>query len=452
MREWEARPLCLALAGLAIGLSIGVTWWHAAFVIPLLFLCLAWRSRWIIAGSFLLGVILHPNLNPPLIYEDKPFAGVVDILSVPVNTAKGRVCLVEGEGRRLLLYSSRSMQIGMGDKISLRGIIEPLRDGVVPSRGAIGALRPVGDVVILEAGSPIWKLGMLIRDGFVATTAVHLDEKTAGVVDALCFNVTTGLDEDLYTALRRTGTTHIISTSGLHVIITAGLLLFLLRQLPIPRHWQLVALLLLLLLYAGAAGFRPPIVRAVVMAAIGLSAYMMRREGDGLSAWAAAGLVYLILDPYTIADLGFILSMLAAGGLVLFMGNWDPHDWGWKKWLMKSVQVSFVAWAATLPLILWVFGEASLISILANLLIEVPVTLIIWASLLAWMVSGAFPSLAVGMLLQVVTPLTNGMVATVEWLASLPWASISLPAFSAYWLVPVYIGLLLIWRPHVRKA
>ena len=452
MREWELRPLCLALAGLVIGLSLGGAWWHALFLVPLLVLCGSWRSRWVLTGAFLVGVVLHPELNLPLVYEDKPFRGTVDVISVPQNTKTGRASIVSTDVGRLLMYSPRSSQIGMGDKLSLRGMIQPLRDGVVPIRGVVGALRPVGDMTTLEFGSPIWKLGMQIRDGFVATTSARLDETTAGVIDALCFNVTTGLDEDLYEDLRRTGTTHIISTSGVHVIITAGLFIFLLRQLPIPRHWQLALLVLLLLLYAGAAGFRPPIVRAVLMACVGLGSYLVRRDGDGLSAWAGAGLVYLILDPYTVADLSFILSMLAAGGLVLFMGRWEPHEWGWKTWLVKSIQVSFVAWVATLPVLVWVMGDVSLVSVLANLIIDIPVTLIIWSALLAWIISGLFPALAAGVLTEVTTPLANAMLAVVDGMAAWPWASVALPPFSAYWLVPVYAGLLFIWRPNVRKA
>lgn len=452
MREWEARPLCLALVGYAIGLSLDAGFWVPLAVAGLLLLLARWRSRVVVAAAFLIGCLVSPDLDQPMVIDDQPYHGRADILSVPERRGDRLVAIAEVDGGRLLISVPADSGLGMGDKVEVRGQIEPLRDGASRSRGVTGVLSTVGELHSIESGSPIWQLGMRVRDGFVATTRRLLSPEAAAISDALCFNVTGGLDEEFYNDLRRTGTTHIISTSGVHVIITAGLFLFLLRQLPIPRHWQLVALVLLLLIYAGAAGFRPPIVRAVVMAAIGLSAYLFRREGDGLSAWAAAGLTFLILDPYTISDIGFLLSMAAAGGLVMGMGRYEPYEWRGLTWLWKPIQVSLVAWLATLPLVAYFFGSISLISIPANLVIELPVTVIIWCALLSWMLSGLLPWVAAGAMTQLVEAAAEFLAKSVRLLSDFDYAAINVPYFSSYWLLPIYIALLMMWRPSERKA
>ena len=98
------------------------------------------------------------------------------------------------------------------------------------------------------------------------------------------FQLTSGLDSDDWHELRASGTTHIVSTSGLHVLIAGFALLFLLTKSDLPRPLQIVLLLVCLLLYGGAAGLRPPIIRAIVMIGVALSAYLFRKGVDLISA------------------------------------------------------------------------------------------------------------------------------------------------------------------------
>jgi hypothetical protein len=38
----------------------------------------------------------------------------------------------------------------------------------------------------------------------------------------------------------------------------------------------------------------------------------------------------------------------------------------------------------------------------------------------------------------------------IEQLGNLPFASFAVPEFSAYWLLPIYVVGVMVWRPHVR--
>ena len=81
-----------------------------------------------------------------------------------------------------------------------------------------------------------------------------------------------------------------------------------------------------------------------------------------------------LIDPATVNDVGFQLSVAATAGLLVWSaraGAWfDAHlPRRTPAWLRESLAVSTAAQAATLPLILFHFASLSLVSPLANLLI-----------------------------------------------------------------------------------
>jgi hypothetical protein len=63
----------------------------------------------------------------------------------------------------------------------------------------------------------------------------------------------------------------------------------------------------------------------------------------------------------------------------------------------------------------------------------------------------AVPAVGVGLLKTVVEPVTGWVGLSIERLGSLPFASFAVPEFSAYWLLPVYVAAMAVWRPYVRS-
>jgi hypothetical protein len=59
---------------------------------------------------------------------------------------------------------------------------------------------------------------------------------------------------------------------------------------------------------------------------------------------------------------------------------------------------------------------------------------------------------AVGILKVCVEPMTGWVAMVIERLGALPFASVPVPEFSAWWLLPVYVALVALWRPYVRSV
>lgn len=453
-RELEHRPLVLAFLAFSAGLSSGFSPLNFLYAILLGPLVRGARNWSVFAAALLVGWVLKPELQSPIVVTGGVFQGQAHVITVPED-ARGRIKLiVQTPERRYRLVLPNGTDVNLGDTLWLRAQIQPLPDGAVPQRLESASLRPEGPVRLVRKGWWPWRLATRLRASFLSFIESFGNPSTVGLVQALSFNVTGDLGDTTYDRLKRTGTIHVVSASGMHVTIISAILAWILLRLPLPRWSQLLLLVLGLTLYAAAAGLHPPMVRAVATVVVGSFAFAFSREPDALSALAAAGVGTLLLEPEAVGNIGFLLSYLSVAGLVMF----SPHprttrsvaSWS-REWIRAGVLTSFVAWVATTPLIASELGQVSVVSLIANLLIVPVLTFSVAGSLAAWVLSIVTP-VGVGLLKFVVEPLTGWVLAVVDTMGSLPWAAIATPRLPAWALVFAYVALASLYRPRRRSA
>ena len=125
-------------------------------------------------------------------------------------------------------------------------------------------------------------------------------------------------DGVLYEQFVASGTVHVLSVGGMHVgLIYLSFPLVLGLFIPSRRLRALFALLGVVV-FSLAAGAQPPTLRAMWMVAVVLAYEMFDREPDTLTALGLSGFFMLAVDPAGLFDLGFILSYLSMGSLLLF--------------------------------------------------------------------------------------------------------------------------------------
>ncbi|MBP6187407.1 MAG: DNA internalization-related competence protein ComEC/Rec2 [Azonexus sp.] len=246
---------------------------------------------------------------------------------------------------------------------------------------ATGYIRPNPpqrvDEMVWRTGYAIERARHAIRDSF----ARLLPEERypwAGVLVALVIGDQKAIHGELWTTFNRTGTTHLMSISGLHVTMVAALFGWLVsfgwRRVPalalrLPAQKAgLLAACLGAFAYALLAGFAVPAQRTLYMLLVAAAAMLSGRIVAPSRILCLALLVVLVIDPWAVLAAGFWLSFGAVGAL-LYVGSatvGEATGW-WGRFRAWGV-VQWAATLASLPILLLVFQQFSLVSPLANAL------------------------------------------------------------------------------------
>ncbi len=196
---------------------------------------------------------------------------------------------------------------------------------------------------------------------------------------------------------RRVGASHILAVSGMHFSILIGGLLFAMQKAGVGMRLRYTASLVFIFIYIGVIGFSPSVVRAGVMWMLICIAHLIHVQTDALTSLFSAAALMCFLSPQAIFDIGFLLSVSASLGLILLMpplnNKMSELTFFQKpcgKLLRSILELTAMTLAAsvfTMPITLSVFGELSLIAPLANLLLHIPISVMLYISPLLLLLS-----------------------------------------------------------------
>lgn len=303
------------------------------------------------------------------------------------------------------------------------------------------------------------------RERMAARIQRGVTSPSARYVQALALGDTRGLQEADWQVLRATGLTHLIAISGFHVGMVAmfaawcaaGLWWCLPaggRRLPRPQAMA-VGALMGATVYAAVAGFGLPTVRTVLMVAVVVLARLGRRPVSVLDSLAQAAVLVLLVDPLSVLSAGFWLSFAGVAWLA-----WCLPERG--HWLAGFLSAQRVATLGLLPLTAMLFGQASLVGPLANLvaipswsLVVVPLAILGTALDACWSGAGVWAWRASAWCFDLLWPLFQSLGSSgmaLWWLPEADWFALPLALLAALWLLlptgmPGKKMALLLWLP-----
>ncbi|MBE5039371.1 ComEC/Rec2 family competence protein [Ructibacterium gallinarum] len=272
---------------------------------------------------------------------------------------------------------------------------------------------------------------------------------------ALLKGILLGYREDFtetqYNQFADSGFIHITAVSGMHVMFLAGFLTLVFRRLRLP-HWLLdLTLLPALILFASAAAFTPSICRAALMLALMRLAYWFQREPNSLHSLAAAALILLLINPYTLTSYSFLLSFSAVLGIITFASPLQkllsippvqkPRTMLAVKFINTLTASAAVSTASSIGIGFFTakfFGRVSWGSIIGNIPILFLASFAFIGGFLNWLIYLILPSAAAF--------LAQGPLRLVLWIMNQLAAFFSLPLFRfpiprpALSILPFYIA------------
>lgn len=281
---------------------------------------------------------------------------------------------------------------------------------------------------------------------------LHIGEQDFAVIAAMAMGDKSALNQETKEAYSISGTSHILAVSGLHIGIIFQLIILLLGG---KRRSKLTIILSTTIVWAYVIfiGFPASAVRAATMLSIYSMVLLSLRPDPTLNTLALAYIIMVLVNPFNIFDIGFQMSFLAVGSILLFYplffcllsshSNIIRAIWG-------LFCVSLAAQIGTLPLIVFYFGRISCYSLITSFIAIPAATLILYLCVLLFILSPltyisflASPTEGLMQLvMNVLTSITQFINTAFHLTSMLPGASIEHVHLSLLQLAILYIAIL----------
>jgi competence protein ComEC len=355
----------------------------------------------------------------------------------------------------ILVITGREVEVSYGDEVKVCGVLEEPENFTTNSGKEFNYKRYLAnqdiyfliknaDVEIISSGngskikSSLYKL----RSAFMRNINKVISIPESDLANGLVLGARGGFDQDTNNEFIATGTIHIVALSGYNVsIVSENVMKFF--SLIFSQVVSIVCGIVVILLFIVMTGASATAIRAGVMATIMLLGKMTGRNYLAGRALVIAGLLMIAHDPRVLADMSFQLSFIATGG-ILFV---TPKVMKWFKFLpmrfkiRETMATTVAATIAVLPILLYLTGVLSLVSIPANILILLFIPTAMLFVFLTGISGFISPLLAIpfGFIAYLILLY---ILSTIHFLGTLSFASVTIRSFPLLLTIIIYAFLL----------
>ncbi len=292
-----------------------------------------------------------------------------------------------------------------------------------------------------------------LKQHFEARLNRLFPEPHASLAAGLLTGSRRGIPEHLSESFMRSGLTHIVAISGFNITIVITIVLGALFWLPL--RWRLLPATLSIIAFTVFVGASASVVRAAIMGILGLFAITAGRRSDVRLAILWTAFFMLLWNPKHLwYDGSFQLSFAAVIGLAELSTLIKPFLSRLPNVLgvREALEATMAAQLSAVPIGCLLFGNLSLISPFANILVAPAIPLAMLLAFLSAVASyAAFP---VGQILAYAGwAVLQWIVLVAECCGRIPFASLHFDHASVVLIVSYYIALttIMIWHQKNRR-
>ncbi|QXM06214.1 DNA internalization-related competence protein ComEC/Rec2 [Crassaminicella indica] len=293
----------------------------------------------------------------------------------------------------------------------------------------------------------IIKIANCIKDKVVCIIDHIFSKREGGVFLGILLGDKEKLDTNLYKVFKKVGIAHILAVSGLHVGIIYMYINKLLKRFPLPI--KIFSILAIVSFYVIITGCAPSVLRAASMTFILILAPLFDRRYDSLCAVASAGLIFLMINPLYLLDIGFQLSFTAVLGIILLYKSIFKKLRILPKAIRTILSVSMAAQIGVIPIVAYHFNYISLGAFIINIPIVMIVGFIVPVGLVS--IIFGFVNISIASVFgYIVSILIKIMIALSTFIESMPFSSIEVISPSCFFIFFYYI-FFLVWIVEDKK-
>ena len=263
-------------------------------------------------------------------------------------------------------------------------------------------MSPLGDSHPIRA-PPVWqRIIESMRTGLVNAMGRSPAEQAA-LVPALVVGDTSAIPVPLSDDFRATGLTHLMAVSGANLAILLSFLSMVARRCGVRGHWLTVVSVVGVAVFIALCHSEPSVLRAAAMGVVSLAAVGRGTgQGSGLPGMCLAVMGLCWIDPWMSRSMGFILSVLACLGIIVWGRRWAEILQRWlPDWIAEAMVIPLAAQVATQPVVCYLSGAVSVAGLIAN------------AAAGPWVA----PATVIGLLAGLVSPVSSAVASWAGYVA-----------------------------------
>lgn len=294
---------------------------------------------------------------------------------------------------KILVYSYRDLNLSEFERIEAKLYTYKTENNYNLSKGIFLSAYADEDTVIEKTGETQFSLNryaIKARKSMKYSLDSLLPDSYSSLCKAILLGDKQALPADIKGYFSLTGTTFLIVVSGMHLSIISAFILFLVKKIVKNKIIICISICITVFLFMALTGFTPSVIRAGVMVILTYCASVIFRQADAINSLGISALVLTVFNPYSVGDIGMMLSFVATFGIILWaypMYFYIVNRLGLKNRIVKTaVNMATVSLSASLwvlPISIVAFGKVSPFVMIFSFLSENLVSGILICALLA---------------------------------------------------------------------
>ena len=243
-----------------------------------------------------------------------------------------------------------------------------------------------GKIDVIKVAPLLRQVLWNVRSKVTAFYRSALDDKSAGVLSAVCLGNKEWLSADLRDDYGKAGMSHVLAISGLHISIFGVCVYEFLRMRGISFAFSAGIAVGSVFLYVTMAGVTVSSLRAVIMFVISMGANVLGRKYDGLNASFLSFCLIVLWNPRYMLQSAFMYSFGAVMGIYLVSELID-RKFRRINPVLRMLAASMAVCVMTFPITAYYSFEVPTYTVFLNLIVIPLVTPLLISGIIAGVLS-----------------------------------------------------------------
>ena len=268
-----------------------------------------------------------------------------------------------------------------------------------------------------------------------------LPKETSGLCLGMLIGETSGIEENMQEDFRDSNLSHILAVSGANVSYIIVSITYIFNKMCLRKRLSKIISIILLILFMLLTGCTSSVNRACIMAILMLIAELLYRKSDVYNNLAISALILLIINPYSLLDIGFQLSYMGTIGIVFLhdkIGNFIKINNKIVKYFFEMIAVTTCANLAIIPIMMFHFNTISLTFYFSNIIVGPILGIVVIIGFIMFFISLIFTPIS-SLIAIVLNLMLKFIIKIAEITANMPFSKITIITPSFFFIIVWYL-------------